>query len=116
MQERPSDSSDFLIPSSITLAVGEEWHGRLPGLGSAGFAWSVEADVPGIVQTRVTPVELRADESGGVTPPDSFSTAEEVMLLAMRPGEVRIALIQARSWEKERPPHRRHEIRVRVVE
>jgi hypothetical protein len=116
MPVRSSDSDDLDVPSSITLVAGEEWCGRLPGLGSAGYGWSVETDVPGIVEARVAPVELESDESGGAIPPDSFSAAEEVTLLAMRPGEVCIDLVQARSWEIDRPPHRRHQMRARVVE
>ncbi len=116
MPARSSASDNIDLPEALELAVGEEWRGHLPGLGSAGYAWSADTDVRGIVRVRVAPVAQDDEESSDGLPPDSFSASEEIALVAMRPGEVRIELAQARSWETDQPPHRHHDLTVRVVE
>lgn len=108
---------DVELPNSLDLVVGEAWTVRLPGLGSAGYEWSVQVSAPDVVSWAMANVddERGAVEGAGIAlPPDSSNVARQLTIEAKSRGTTTVAVILARSWETDTPPLRQHEIAVRV--
>lgn len=108
---------DVDLPDSLTLEVGETWSVRLPGLGSAGYEWSVELSDPGTVSCYIAPLaeDTECEEAGGTRPSATFNVAFLARLVGESSGSCEVRLSLARPWEVTMPPLRGHEIAVTVV-
>ena len=93
---------------TITLRVGENHILALPGLGSAGYQWTLQSADSEIVSVEEM---LRA---GAYYPAGSGSLTQRFELIALTPGKTRILFHQARSFAPN-PPHATHEIELTVV-
>ena len=92
------------------VGVGEEHELRLPGLGAAGYRWSLapgQGDLPVSVQRAPVPPPSS-------TPLPGASADEAFLVSASEPGEFRLRFEQRRPWETGSPPHRSHTLILRV--
>jgi predicted secreted protein len=91
-------------------SVGEEHELRLPGLGTAGYRWSLapgQGDLP--VSVR------RAPAPAPSSPPPPGASADEAFLVsASEPGEYRLRFEQRRPWEAGGPAHQSHTLTLHV--
>ncbi len=102
------------LPEKISLLVGEAWSARLPGLGSAGYQWEWEAQGSlGAVDVSLTFLAVESPESGGL-PPDNSNAEQQMRVLAVQPGVVRLRLAQRRAWENDQPALHEHTIEIVV--
>ncbi len=114
----PSEThpKDVELPESLTLEVGERWLFELPGLGSAGYEWSVETSEPEKVSCSIELREgPRVERAGAEGPPPTFNVASLVTLVGKTIGSSDVHLTLARRWETDSPPLRRHTIAVSVA-
>lgn len=102
-------------PTKIQLKVGETYTLRLPGRGSAGYAW--EHHIVGNEQTlSVTQEGVREKLPGEVDDrmPSSYSADILLSIRALEPGHATLHLQLRRPWEKDRPPLNMHTLEVTV--
>ncbi len=92
------------------VGVGQEHELRLPGLGSAGYRWSLapgQGDLP--VSVRRAPVPPPS------SPPLPGASADEAFLVsASQPGQFQLRFEQRRPWEQGHPAHQSHTLTLRV--
>jgi len=92
------------------LSVGQEHELRLPGLGAAGYRWSLapgQEDLP--VSARQAPAPPPS------TPPPPGASVDEVFLVsASKPGEYQLRFEQRRPWDRGGGAHRTHAVTLRV--
>lgn len=92
------------------VGVGQEYELRLPGLGAAGYRWSLapeQGDLPVSVRRSPTPPPS--------SPPLPGASADETLLVsASEPGEFQLRFEQRRPWETGSPPHRSHTLTLHV--
>jgi predicted secreted protein len=98
------------LPSELAIAVGEERHLRLPGLGTAGYVWQVEGEAD-VVEVALAPV---ADEDAHSGAPVGRSLDEQVTIRGRQPGRVVVRLLQRRPWERAAMPLREATLRITV--
>ena len=91
--------------------VGEEHELRLPGLGAAGYRWSL---APGQDNLPVTVRRAPAPPDSPAAPAPGASVDETFLLSASEPGEFRLRFEQRRPWEQGEPPHRSHTLTLHV--
>lgn len=93
------------------VGVGQEYELRLPGLGAAGYRWSLapgQGDQP--VSVR------RASVPPPSSPPPPGASADEVFLIsASEPGEYRLRFERRRPWEADSPPQQSHTLTLRAA-
>jgi predicted secreted protein len=86
------------MADAIEMAAGEHYTLRLPGLGTAGYAWTYRIDgEAGVVRVSVAPAPI--DERTALRA--GASVDELVTVSALATGRVRVSLAQRRSWEPE---------------
>lgn len=94
----------------IEIRVGEKHTITLKGLGAAGFKWSATVADDRLVQ--VEPIQ-------SVPPPAmqqaGYSRDEQFVLTGLAPGEIIVHFVQARSFERSKPPHATYDIMVRII-
>ena len=93
-------SSNGLV-SDIELRVGEEYHIRLKGLGTAGYTWDFE------VEGDKESIHILREEPSPLPPPTGMWTTsfEDVFRVrAVSIGKAIIRFKQRRSWEKNTQP------------
>ena len=95
---------------TLTLRKGENHILVLPGLGSAGYQWTVQAADREIVS--ITEMPLAAGEVRAVI---QGSVEERFRLTALAPGETVIRLTQMRRFGTE-PPHATREIALTILQ
>ena len=92
------------------IGVGQEHEVRLPGLGAAGYRWSLapgQEDLP--VSTRQAPAPSPS------TPPAPGASADEVFLVsASKPGDYQLRFEQRRPWERSGPANQTHTVTLHV--
>jgi len=83
----------------------------LPGLGTAGYLWQHDLDG----DTGAVEVVLRHAPASDheLTAAAGASAREIATIRALRPGTVRLRLVQRRPWEAE--PLHRHDIEVHIT-
>ncbi len=105
-----------VLPAKIQLNVGETYTLRLPGRGSAGYAWEhhtvSSSQAVSVIQegVREKPVDGVEDRT-----PSSHSADILFRIHALEPGQVTLHLQLRRPWEKDRPPLSRHTLEVTVL-
>ncbi len=78
----------------VRLAPGQRFHLSLPGLGTAGYAWTAE------VEGDRAALHVRIDQVPQEEPlRPGASTSERVVVEALAPGRAIVHLRQARPWE-----------------
>jgi predicted secreted protein len=92
------------------VSVGQEHELRLPGLGAAGYRWSLapgQEDLP--VSARPVPVPPPS------TPPAPGASADEGFLVsASQPGEYQLRFEQRRPWERGGSAQQTHTLTLHV--
>ena len=102
------------MPEQMVLRTGDETTIRLPGLGSAGYEWSVTVDDGGSVSVEEVEVAREGPPGpAGSTPPGS-SRDQVFRLAAVRIGEALVRFEQRRPWEGDVAPHDTRAFRVVV--
>jgi predicted secreted protein len=102
------------IPKKITLRVGDMNTVRLPGLGTAGYAWTHE-----VIENSGL-IEVSTGSGGSPQPGEAAqkivgaSVDELIYIRALRAGRSRIRIIQRRPWETDKPPYQEHIIEVDI--
>lgn len=94
---------------TLTLKPGESHLIRLPGLGSAGYQWMLEAADP-----KVAAVEEIVYSKEEVAAPVVGSLDQRFKLTAMGPGHTLVRFTQRRRFQPSSEPHARHEVNVIV--
>lgn len=109
--------ADVVLPDTLTLEVGGTWSADLPGLGSAGYEWSLDAADSGEGEPVViaTLAYKPLSEAERPDPPVTYSAPSVVTVTAANPGRATVRLTLAQRWEPDRPV-RSHDIDVRVNE
>ncbi|HET7012475.1 MAG TPA: protease inhibitor I42 family protein [Streptosporangiaceae bacterium] len=92
--------------------VGQDHQLRLPGLGAAGYGWSLAPGQEGL------PVTVRqAPAPPPSTPPPPGASADVVFLVsASKPGEYQLRFEQRRPWERGGPAQQTHTLTLHVHE
>jgi predicted secreted protein len=93
----------------LTLREGESHVVALPGLGSAGYQWLVEAAGAKIV--AVEEILHTAEEAGGVR---QGSLNQQFRITALAAGKDQIRFVQVRPWARN-APHSVVEVLLTVV-
>jgi hypothetical protein len=100
----------------VTLGAGKTWSITLPGLGSAGYVWKYQID------GRDDIVSVSHESTGGpplppagAEPPPGYSRDEVFTIVGLRPGRVKVRLVQSRTWEAGKPPFREVILEIEVV-
>jgi predicted secreted protein len=92
------------------VGVGQEHELWLPGLGAAGYRWSLapgQGDPPVSVRRAPAPPPSH--------PPAPGASVDEAFLIsASEPGEYRLRFEQRRPWEQGSPAHRSHTLTLHV--
>jgi predicted secreted protein len=92
------------IPKRITLRVGDMNTVRLPGLGTAGYAWTHEV-IENSALIEVSTGSGASPETGEAAQQIMGASVDELIYIrALRAGRSRIRLIQRRPWETDEPP------------
>jgi predicted secreted protein len=91
---------------AIELHVGEEHRVRLPGLGTAGYAWEHSAPAAGPVAV----VEAHeAEEAQHERDRPAGKSADQLFTIrALRPGKAAVTFRQRRPWEATAAPINEH--------
>jgi predicted secreted protein len=92
------------------VGVGQEYELRLPGLGTAGYRWSL---APGQGDLPVSVRRVPAPPPSSPQPPGA-SVDEAFLVSASEPGEFQLRFEQRRPWEAGRPAHQSHTVTLRV--
>jgi len=92
----------------VRLAAGEKMILALPGLGSAGYQWSV------IVQDARVAHVAKIERLSGAAPGASGSNDEQFAIVALTAGQTVLWFAQRRVFQSDRPPHAVREVLVRV--
>ncbi len=95
----------------LEIRVGEKHTITLKGLGAAGFRWSAT-----VADGRMVQVESIQSVPPPPIQPAAYSRDEQFVLTGLAPGETMVHLVQARSFERSKPPHATYDIMVRVKE
>ncbi len=98
-------------PDHLDLAVGQEWTGKLPGLGTAGYMWQEQVSGP--------PAVIEVSWSRGFPPGTEpaavgVSAPETATIRALGPGDVTLNLVQVRPWQHDVAPISELRMTVRV--
>ena len=93
---------------TVTLRPGQSHTISLPGLGSAGYQWSVEA-----VDLQIAAVE-EVLHCGDEVMAAAGSLDQSFRVKAIAPGQTQVRFVQKRRFGAA-PPHAFHEISVVVV-
>jgi predicted secreted protein len=92
------------IPKRITLRVGDMNTVRLPGLGTAGYAWTHEV-IENSALIEVSTGSGASPETGEAAQRIIGASVDELIYIrALRAGRSRIRLIQRRPWATDEPP------------
>jgi len=94
----------------LALFVGEAISLTLPGLGSAGYQWTVNVDDA----TVASVVKLGNVRRTSASANSNASYDEQFAITALVPGQTVIHLVQRRVFQKTSPPHSARDILVRV--
>jgi predicted secreted protein len=88
---------------TLNLSVGDRRTIRLPGRGTAGFAWSVAVDNPQIA--GVSSIGTARPEPSSNPASGGFSASRDELfeVTALSPGETAIHFVQSRPWERNKP-------------
>jgi predicted secreted protein len=98
------------VPANIELKIGETYTLSLPGLGTAGYRWSCE------IEGNAPLIDVSKIETELQQPLPIGSSRDEVFVLrALAVGQLSIRFVQSRPWEKDRPPHMQHIVRIAIV-
>jgi len=92
------------------VGVGQEHELRLPGLGAAGYRWSLAPGQEGL------PVSARqAPDPPPSTPPPPGASADQVFVVsASKRGEYQLRFEQRRPWERSGAAHQIHTVTLHV--
>jgi predicted secreted protein len=97
----------------LQLRPGETHELTLPSLGTAGYRWIDEiASGDGVVEIS----RQRGAAVAGDGPVAGRSTAELLLVRALRTGHARIELSQRRPWEAGVPPRSKLQVNVEVID
>lgn len=103
------------IPAVIQLFVGENWHGQLPGLGTAGYQWFHRFEGAGdVIAISIMPLAPSTCQATDGQPPAGGSHSECLDIHALSPGITILHLSQKRSWEKNTAPIHQYQIKITV--
>jgi len=94
---------------TVTLKPGESHTIALPGLGSAGYQWSLEA-----VNPQVAAVEEVVHSRDEVKAPVAGSLDQRFQIKAIAAGQTPVRFIQKRRFGSA-PPQASHEINLIVL-
>jgi len=94
---------------TITLKRGESYTVTLPGLGSAGYKWSLDSADP-----RVVKVEEIMHAKGSVAQPVTGSLDQRFKLTAIAPGHTIVRFIRSRPFARAEKPNATFELSLAV--
>jgi predicted secreted protein len=100
------------VPEKIELKVGEKYTFRLKGLGAAGYNWEYNIEETGKI-VSVSSEFVDDGKKTGPLPP-GFSLDVLITVQALEPGHATIHFAQRRSWEKDKPPVKKHVLEIFV--
>ena len=102
------------IPKRITLRVGDMNTVRLPGLGTAGYAWTHEViENSGLIKVSTGQGALPETGEAGFQIMGA-SVDELIYIRALRAGRSRIRLIQRGPGRSDQPPSQEHILEVDI--
>lgn len=109
------------IPKRITLRVGDMNTVRLPGLGTAGYAWTHEViENSALIEVSTGRGALPETAGGSPQPGEAVlpimgaSVDELIYIRALRAGSSRIRLTQRGPGKSDQPPSKEHILEVDI--
>jgi len=102
------------IPKRITLRVGDMNTVRLPGLGTAGYAWTHEV-IENSALIKVSTGRGGLPQTGEAAMKIVGASVDELIYIqALRAGRSRIRLIQRGPGKSDQPPSQEHILEVDI--